>query len=184
MPFIRIDTNANEVAWIIRRLANRIPDAVLLSATNQLADEALELYKRTCRTWTHQPEFWKEAKLRGNEVEIVVGTNDQIYSYVDFGTDPHYIVAVDAPMLIYPEVYIPKTQPRVLDSGAASDEGRLVRRTWVWHTGAKARNFSEEIDKRMAKRVAPVFRGAVLRWLTGAPGAGLWSRIKSMLGRQ
>jgi len=63
----------------------------LLSAMREAAKEIEGDFKKTTRTWKKKPKFVKEMDLSGPGPVVLVGTDNEIYKYVDEGTKPHAI---------------------------------------------------------------------------------------------
>lgn len=120
------------------RIVKAVKDAM-----DEAAQECLEDFERTTATWEHKPAFEAVAVSDG----YVVGTDDEIYGYVDEGTRPHVIVA-KGKALAFGVGGAPKTQPGVIgSSGGSKGSGRVyVKR--VNHPGTKPRNFTEQIHKK------------------------------------
>lgn len=49
-------------------------------------DELLELFDSTVETWKEKPEFGVSRTRHNNEIGIVIGTNDRIYHFLNYGT--------------------------------------------------------------------------------------------------
>lgn len=110
-------------------------------------------FEKTTATWKHQPEF-KSAVDIGKTVNLVVGTTDEIYGYVDKGTRPHIIRPKKAKALAFPGgKYTPKTKPRFIGSMAGGSSGATVFSQEIHHPGTKARKFTEELFKRWRNRI-------------------------------
>lgn len=123
-----------------------------------LAQESIGLYQKTTRTWKHKPKFYPVRTARG----VTINTDSEIYGWVDKGTKPHIIKAKNAPFLVFGWPYKAATKPRVINSFKANVGKNLAFKRQVTHPGIKARNFTDEITKRMQKRAAAVMRKALL----------------------
>jgi len=167
MPYVRIESNAADVAARIRYLADTLDPAVLQPATNELAEEAFQLYKKTTDSWHHKVRFWKiPLRLRKGRGWLV-GTNDVIYTVVDRGRGPTDIVPRNAPYLVFQPGYTPRTTTRVLDSGPKVRFGPVVRASIVKGHVIKAREFTPEIQKRIDKKALPITIARVKDWIIG-----------------
>jgi len=113
------------------------------------ADEALRDFQKTTATWQHQPDF--AVKPYGNGYQI--GTDDEIYGYVDKGTRAHKIVARRAKRLRFGSSFRPKTRPGSLSSGSGGSSGQVFRSS-VNHPGTKARSFSKLIGAKWRAQLA------------------------------
>jgi hypothetical protein len=109
--------------------------------------EALRNYRRTVNTWRKKPQFDAIAEYTESGFEILVGTDDKIYAYVDRGTRPHVIRPRGPWPLRFKSGYSAKTTPRVLSSSPGGAEGPTVYAREVFHPGTQAREFTDEIYK-------------------------------------
>ena len=82
---------------------------------------------------------------------MLVGTDNEVYHYVDEGTRPHIIRPVRASRLRFKSGYNAKTKPRKIGSQAGGAFGDTVYAMQVRHPGSKAREFSPTIQKRRRK---------------------------------
>jgi hypothetical protein len=112
-------------------------------------------YRRTVATWTHKPKFETVTDITGGDMTILVGTDDEIYLFVDEGTKAHPITPkANNPrgLLFFQEGYVAKTVPRVLGSRAGGRFGAVVAAKAVRHPGTEARGFSQMIQEKTRKR--------------------------------
>ncbi len=154
MSEVFIDHN---IADLERTLAT-LPDTVRQRVMRQIAQlaerEALRRYRRTTRTWSHQPEFTAMRESTGDSLAVLVGTDDPVYGYVDKGTKPHEITPKRPGYpLRFRGNYQAKTAVGVLNSGPGGASGDTVRAMRVWHPGTKARQFSEMIFQEVGRLV-------------------------------
>lgn len=118
-------------------------------ALNRVAKEMLADFAKTTATWEHKPVF--EVITQLSPPTIFVGTDDEIYRYVDEGTKPHIILPRRARALRFKSSYSPKTRPGVLASFAGGSSGKDVFSKGVIHPGSAARNFDVEVRKKWEK---------------------------------
>jgi hypothetical protein len=128
---------------MVRELLN----GMAMSEKDILAD-----FQSTVATWKKKPKFEVVSDLNPSGPEILVGTDDEIYGYVDRGTKPHIIRPVKAKSLVFRGNYTAKTTPRIIGSKAGGSSGPLVFSQEVRHPGTKAREFSETIQKKQQPR--------------------------------
>jgi hypothetical protein len=125
----------------------------LLNGIRAVGRDVRKDYKRTTKTWEHQPEFEIIISLVGGPT-VLVATDDEIYRYVDEGTKPHDIWAgaytgkSNKKTLAFPGTFSAKTIPGVLDARSGSSGGDTVFTPYVRHPGTKARGFSKIIEKK------------------------------------
>lgn len=130
----------------------RFDDKAFTRAMNKAAKSAASDIKgdfeKTTKYWRHKPVFEKVVQIGPNAVAVLVGTDDEIYGYVDGGTKPHVIRATRAKMLRFLSEYRAHTQPRVLESGRGGARGKAIYRKEVMHPGTEAREFDKLISEK------------------------------------
>jgi len=106
-------------------------------------------FEKTTETWDHKPKFEMIIAVGPNSVDILVGTNDEIYGYVDDGTNEHLILPKKpGGVLAFKSKYRSKTIPNVIGSRWGGGSGDTIFAKWVIHPGSKARNFTKAISKK------------------------------------
>lgn len=108
-------------------------------------------FQATVATWEHKVEFESMVSLSGGGPTVVVGTNDQIYSYVNNGTPEHDIPVSDPDGQIMYEIgFTPKTVPGVIGSGQGGKFGPKHKHgQMVHHPGiVEPRKFDEAIQEK------------------------------------
>jgi len=121
----------------------------------------LEDYRKTTRTWAHQPPFYSVIARES----IIIFTPDKIYEYVSEGTRAHLIFPKRARALRYRANFRAKTRPQVISSSQGSKSGKVIFSKGVIHPGTKARLFHETIGKKWIKKY-PSLVNAQLRKAT------------------
>ena len=114
--------------------------------------DVVEQYERTTKTWKRKPEFEVLVDVSGGDASVLVGTDDEIYGYVDEGTEGHYVPKSGVATMKFRPGYKAKTTPKKIKSykgGAFGD--KIVRRGRWWVKGIVAREFSPTIQKRRRK---------------------------------
>lgn len=160
-----ISTNAAEIAALLR--ANEKATTVALKAeAAQLKADLLADYRKTTATWSHNVTFDTLADVRDDgSFEVMVGTDDAVYGYVDQGTRAHTIVPKGPGYpLRFQRGYRAKTVAGVIGSKSGGKFGSETRAWSVRHPGSKARRFTQMIfDKHKAlslRRLADRLRAA------------------------
>ena len=132
-------------------------DAFRLAFLNEMRKVGTEIkadFNKTTKTWTKSPDFKFDVQISlagGPQVEVY--TENEIYGYVDEGTEPHdiwpgfYTGKSKKKVLAFASKSTPKTIPGVIGSGPGSRGKVDTFRPYVQHPGTKARNFSKEIQK-------------------------------------
>lgn len=153
---VEVKTNMQSIAAKTRKLVAVMP-GLLDREMKQLAQEAKSDYEQTVATWEKAPTFAIKKVVGGYSVQ----TSSKLYKMVDeTGAKKHKIVAKRKKALYFmaasPGNYVPKTQPKVINSNYAYYNGvlrRVVRKS-VDHPGFKPRKFSETIQKKYGVLVA------------------------------
>jgi hypothetical protein len=159
--------------WKAIKPAKLKVDAIRLELLNALRKEGrvqLKDFEKTVATWDHGVEFEMLISLSGGGPQLLVGTDDAIYGYVNEGTKPHIIRPVNAPRLAFQGQYTPKTVPGVIGSKSGGSSGDMVYANSVQHPGTQARDFDEIIQKKNQRRFKRAMQDAMTK---GAEKAGL-----------
>lgn len=123
----------------------------LLNSLRSVANDVKKDFEATVKTWDHKPKFESAISLKGAGPQFLVGTDDEIYGYVDKGTKPHVIKPKRAKVLRFAGTYRAKTSPGVIGSSSGGSSGAEVFSRGVKHPGTKARNFEEAIGRKWEK---------------------------------
>jgi len=107
-----------------------------------------EDYGAITKTWKHKPKIEVVVDLAGPGPTLLVGTDDEIYGYVDEGTRAHVIVPRRAKVLKFKSGYVAKTAPGVIGSTSGGPTGGDVYSAGVIHPGTKAREFEKTIKEK------------------------------------
>lgn len=133
----------------------------MLRALEKLGEGMKKDFEKTVETWEDHPEFVIHMSTTKGLLLVEVSTDDEIYAYVDGGTEEHIIEAAIAPYLVYKKGYTPKTVPRVLSSGPSSYAGPTRRRKVVIHPGTEPRNFAEVVQEEWTPRAKKFLEEAI-----------------------
>jgi hypothetical protein len=130
-------------------LSPRKYERAIETALGIVAVTAVQEFQQTTRSWRHKPDF---RIAKDGDDRVTVGTDDEVYGYVDQGTRPHVIRPRRGRFLRFQAGARAKTTPGSLSSGGGGG-GTTTFRRGVNHPGTKARGFSELIAKRAEGRV-------------------------------
>jgi hypothetical protein len=130
-------------------LSPRKYERAIETAMGIVAVTAVQEFQQTTRSWRHKPDF---RIAKDGDDRVTVGTDDEIYGYVDQGTRPHVIRPRRGRFLRFQAGARAKTTPGSLSSGGGGG-GVTTFRRGVNHPGTKARGFSELIARRAEGRV-------------------------------
>lgn len=118
------------------------------------------LYEQVTSTWQHKPAFVVEVSRDG----VRVGTNDEIFGYVNLGTKPHIIRPKGAKVLSFMAGgFVPKTMPRSLTASAGRPGQSQAFAHEVHHPGTKPRNIDATIGRKLAKSYGADLQKAIER---------------------
>jgi hypothetical protein len=106
-------------------------------------------YSITTRTWKHKVRFEMQIFPDG---QMIVGTDDEKFGYVDKGTRPHIIRPRLAKALRFNTVFRAKTVPNQMTSRPGLSSPPVAVRMEVHHPGTKPRNFTKLMAKRSSTR--------------------------------
>ena len=161
-----------------KRLKDSAMRLELLNAMRKAGTAVRKDFAKTTETWTHKPKFETVVSLAGPGPELLVGTDDLIYKFVDEGTKAHEIWAgywtgkSDKKSLAFPSEFEPKTTPKVIDSGPGFSGGDIVLRQHVHHPGIEAREFDKTLahdwEKPFKERMEDAMRKAAAKSGHGA----------------
>ncbi len=133
----------------------RMQDAVS-HAMDKTAIRVQDMFEETTSTWEHSVKF---AISTVDWNERTISTDDTIYGYVNFGTEPHLIAPRTARTLRFATGYKAKTSAGSLSSGSGGAKGPIVYlRGVVRHPGTKPRKFDKQIAKLFESRLAEAIR--------------------------
>lgn len=113
-----------------------------------VAEECVEVrtdYEKTTRTWKRKPIF--VIKWNSDRTGATVGTDNDIYKFIDEGTDGPYPITPKRPgyPLRFNVPYRAKTRVMQIGSGSGGAGAKTVRAMAVEHPGIKARKFTPVI---------------------------------------
>ncbi len=117
----------------------------------------------TTATWDHQPKFEKLTQVGPKSVEVFVGTDDEIFGFVDKGTKAHKIRPKGPYPLRFRSKYKSKTVPNILSSRKGGASGDEVHAMSVNHPGGKPRNITKTMTKKWKKPYKRRMEGAMRR---------------------
>ena len=164
---IVIESNAAEVAKSLD-ISTRQLRVVMRDALEEVGKRIVKDYQRTTRTWDHKPQFLTEVNTSRNQYEVMVGTDDEIFGFVDRGTrvgkSRYPITPKRAKALRFWSESRPKTTPGHIGSGAGGKGGELQFRQLVMHPGIKPRRFTEQIQKKASKYARAIIEKRLSQW--------------------
>ena len=155
-------------------------DKQIKEALAESGEQMQQDYQATTASWERQPDFYKTVEKVGRVWRLRVGTENEIYLYVDLGTGAAagnrpdwYPIAVTPGKntLAYQADFEPKTTPGVLSSSGGGKSGDWVFRKEVHHPGVRPRRFTEtiaeiripELYENLVERLGDVSRSATSR---------------------
>ena len=109
-------------------------------------------FEATTNEWKTPVKFDISKRRDGDSYIFSASTDNEIYGYVNNGTEPHIIRAKNAPFLVFRTGGTAKTSVGQLKSGKGSRGIDWVSKKEVRHPGTEARKFDEIIAKRFKDR--------------------------------
>lgn len=119
-------------------------EAAVREAMREVAEEGKDLYESSVSTWTKKPAFTITETKDG----AVIGTDDEIFGFVDEGTKPHLIMPRKGTRLKFSGGYTAKSSPGQLKSGGGGVSGGVVFAKVVHHPGTESRNFTRLVQEK------------------------------------
>jgi len=111
--------------------------------SKRIGNEMLKDFRKTVRTWNDKPRFRKAISVGPRSVDILVGTDNDIYRYVNDGTRVRYAVMS--------RDFIPKTRVRHIGSFRGRGGMVFINKNHPM-PGIVGRHFDEEIQKKWQSR--------------------------------
>ena len=124
-------------------------------------------FQKTTEHWKHDVQFDLEISLTLPGPFVLVATDDEIYGYVNNGTEEHLIWAgiytgkSDKTTLFFSSQFVPKTRPGVIGSNPGFVGERDTHTPYVEHPGTEARNFDKIIQKTWEPKFKRLMEGAM-----------------------
>jgi hypothetical protein len=145
-----VEHNLDQAARAIAGLPANVTRKIMREVAQIAERETLRKYRSTVRTWANPPQFQADTDFTSTSASTVVGTDSEVYGYVDRGTRPHAI-APKGPgyPLRFRSKYQAKTRPGVIGSRQGGASGHWIHAMAVWHPGTQARRFTEIIFREI-----------------------------------
>lgn len=115
-------------------------------------------FESTVSTWNKKPQWQPSSTTpveRGHHAIAETSVVDDVYGWVERGTEPHIIVPVRARALRFPGTFTAKTVPGVIGSGPGYSGPPIIYSKGVLHPGIKPRDFESKIAEK-AKSDLPI----------------------------
>lgn len=152
-----VSHNINDFLKSLGRTERQLEKAAN-DAAAQLGKDAAKLYAGTVRTWGDKPDFTVEVNGTATKMEVLVGTDSKIYSYVDEGTRVRRA-------LLSPD-WRSKTTPGSLRSGGGKGRVILISKK-ISRPGIKARGFSVAIKDQIDRKAEQTFNKLIKKAIRG-----------------
>lgn len=126
----------------VRKMVRAVENALTGTARAIKAD-----FETTTATWNTRPAF----RIEKGEGERIIGTDSDVYGYLDEGTKPHTIEprSPGGVLAFQPLGFRPKTRQNYIGSNTGNPGGGpVVIRRKVRHPGFPARNFAMKIAEK------------------------------------
>lgn len=166
MTYVTLSTNAKAVAKALN-ISTRELRLVADSALKQTGQDIRKDFNSITNSWDHPVDVFVETDTRGGSFELLAGTDDKIFNWLEHGTRPHYIFPRRAKALRFLSGFRAKTAPGRMRSGQGGSFGNVLFRAWVKHPGIKPRNWMPKIAERAEKQMKHYFDRELRRWASG-----------------
>jgi hypothetical protein len=123
-------------------------------ASKSLGKTGVKLLKDFTRSWNHQPDFQVETEGTAKSLEILIGTDDKIFGFIDQGTRVRRAVMSPG--------FVAKTKPGSLQSGAGRGGVVFISKK-INLPGIKARNVTGKVAKTLNKQAEQAFNRELKR---------------------
>lgn len=134
-------------------------DKIIKRELEKEIEKTLADFKTATSTWRNQPDF----QVLIDKEYAIVGTDDEIFGYVDEGTKAHEIKPRYAKALRFNATFTPKTTPNKLKAGKGASGPPVVFSQGVQHPGNKPRNITKIIAARSYRRFVKALDSAIIR---------------------
>lgn len=124
--------------------------------------------KKTVSTWTKKPKFFVRSVRDPNNLEIIAGTENELYQMLDRGTEPHEIKASTNKFLRFnPNAYTPKSTPKFIGSntGGFAGTGETFAKK-VMHPGTEPRLWVFTISEKVKSKLETDLEQKLGTWVT------------------
>lgn len=125
----------------------------LKGSVQETLDDMQTDYDRFTSEWTEPPVFWQSIRFTGGEIVGTVGTDDQVFNWVNNGTQGGYLIPESPPAdtkdgnLHYQEDFEPQTVPHSMDfNPGGGKSGDWISPYQVEHPGIEGRHWDELIQ--------------------------------------
>lgn len=119
----------------------------LLTEARKIARDLRKDFEATVQTWNRKPEFETIVSLAGGSMTVGCETDDEIYGYVNYGTQTHFVFPVRKKALKFPGVYYAKSTPGVLGASQGGGGGAEFAK-YAWVRGIEPRDFEGTIKNK------------------------------------
>lgn len=120
----------------------------VLHAMERVGAKIKKDFDATVITWTRKPKFIIKPHFSEAFIGVEVFTEDQVYSWVNYGTKPHDIFIRSKKALLFPGVYRAKTSPGVIASYTGEKSERDVFSPYALNVHIEARKFDVVIREK------------------------------------
>lgn len=159
----------------LKKILQRQKQAIYVEVQRELEDTGEEWKQHNedvVRPWTHRPKFRAYRTLTSTRKVIEIrpqGAHAKLWVWVDRGTKPHTITAVNVPNLKFQTGHSARTAPVAkAHVGTGRRFGSWVSKKTVRHPGTKARQFDVTFFKELAPPFEDRIQAAIQRGINKA----------------
>ncbi len=157
MPIVSVNIDLSGMLREINKI-NNVPVAAERAVRRYIDQDAEPAFLKTIETWRHKPVFTKSIAMDTRGVIGQIWTDDDIYGWVNSGTDDHPIFPKKSKFLHFQENFTPKTKKGWVGSQAGGKTGDWAHPRQVLHHSIEAREFAKTIAEETQPKIVAKFR--------------------------
>lgn len=142
---------------------NNVPVAAERAMQRYIDDDAEPAFLKTIETWKHTPVFNKSITASPSKIVGQIWTDDDIYGWVNSGTDDHPIFPKKSKFLHFQKDFTPKTKKGWVGSQQGGKTGDWAHPRQVLHHSIEAREFAKTIAEDTQTKIITKFREELKR---------------------
>lgn len=136
--------------------------AELEKAAETFSIDLLSEFELTTAFWERKVKFERLVSVGPTSIDVLVGTDDEVYGYVNEGTEDHYIPTYGKP-LAFQSIYVAKSSPGRIASNKGGASGPMAFSQGHWVSGIEPRDFDAQIAKEMEPKFKKEMQDAMKR---------------------
>ena len=136
----------------------------LEKAAETFSIDLLSEFELTTAFWERKVKFERLISVGPTSIDILVATDDEVYGYVNNGTEDHYVAPIYVDALAFQSIYAAKSSPNRIASHKGGASGPTVFSTDGHYVeGIEPRDFDKQIKKEMEPKFKKEMQNAMKR---------------------